>query len=158
MCHIFKLLGQLLHGQFGLGLTLHLGKFPQNLAATEGTEHRLTRLQDSKTTSASFFFNAKCLKAAGKSSRAPPHHFPEEGGHLTAVLQDGPDEEGGPGREAALLSVQAVAAQQLTGTLWWGRRHRAKFRQYMNNSSSLPPNMRFFSCEFPQLLLSLVAS
>lgn len=46
MCHILKLLGQLLHGQLGLGLTLQLGEFPQNLAATEGTEHRLTRLQE----------------------------------------------------------------------------------------------------------------
>lgn len=46
MCHVLKLLGQLLHGQFGLGLTLELGKFPQNLAATEGTEHRLGRLQE----------------------------------------------------------------------------------------------------------------
>lgn len=39
MRHILKLLGQLLHGQLGLRLTLQLGKFPQNLTATEGTQH-----------------------------------------------------------------------------------------------------------------------
>lgn len=52
------------------------------------------------------------------------YHFPEEGGHLAAVLQNGPDEERGPGKEAALLSVQAVSTQQLTGTLGWMRSDR----------------------------------
>lgn len=44
MCQVLKPLGKLLDGQFGLGLTLQLGQFPQHLAATQSTQHRLPRL------------------------------------------------------------------------------------------------------------------
>ena len=46
MCHRLKPLGQLLHGQFGLSLSLQLGQFPQYLAATQSTQHRLSCLQE----------------------------------------------------------------------------------------------------------------
>ncbi len=52
------------------------------------------------------------------------YHFPEESSHLSAVLEDGPDEERSPGEEAALLPIQAVSTQQLTGTLGWMKRSR----------------------------------
>lgn len=138
MCHVLKLLGQLLHGQFGLGLSLKLRKLPQNLAATEGTQHRLARLQETARHGELrlyFTYNTEvgggglqtgskpvCMKRGMRFLRLPAnralcYHFPEEGGHLTAVLQDGPDEEGGPRKETSLLSIQAVATQELASTL-----------------------------------------
>lgn len=41
MCQVLKLLSQLFHGQFGLILNLQFGQFPQHLAATQSTQHRL---------------------------------------------------------------------------------------------------------------------
>ena len=45
------------------------------------------------------------------------YHLPEVDGHLATVLQDGPDEEGGPGRETSLFPVGTVPQQQLVHML-----------------------------------------
>lgn len=47
------------------------------------------------------------------------YHLPEECGHLAAVLEDRPDEERSPGVETALVPIQAVSSQHLTGPLGW---------------------------------------
>ena len=48
------------------------------------------------------------------------YHLPEVDGHLATVLQHGPDEQGGPGRETSLFPVRTVPQQQLVHMLQRG--------------------------------------
>ena len=52
------------------------------------------------------------------------HHLPEVNSHFTAVLQDSPDEEGCPGREAALVSIHTLSQQHLIHLLKVKTRHK----------------------------------
>ena len=52
------------------------------------------------------------------------HHLPEVNSHFTAVLQDSPDEEGCPGREAALVSIHTLSQQHLINLLKVKTRHK----------------------------------
>lgn len=117
MCQVLKRLSQLLHGQLVLSLTLQLGELPQDLAPPQGAQDGLPRLGTQETRQM-----PPVKISSHHQAHLPltdePHHLPEVDGHLSAVLQHGPDEEGGPGREAALVPVQTLAQQQLVDLLW----------------------------------------
>lgn len=55
------------------------------------------------------------------------YHLPEESGHLSAVLQNSPDEERSPGVEAALVLIRAIFTQQPTDTLRKRQKERPKY-------------------------------
>lgn len=144
MCQVLKPLGQLFHGEFGFSLNLQFGQFPQHLTATQSAQHWFPCLGETegKNQGKTILFKYVAMSLLAPrchvyafiikiwtpsehnllSQSQRPYHLPEESSHFAAILEDGPDEEWGPGKEAALLSIQAVSTQQLAGPLLWIKR------------------------------------
>lgn len=68
------------------------------------------------------YLNRSALSFIMQKKETDFYHFPEKQGHFAPVLQDSPNEEWSPGKEAALFTIQAVTAKQLTGILRWTKR------------------------------------